>query len=156
MAVKYKLVQNKISGHECFGKWYARSVKSGEVGMKEIERIIEQNCSLKRSDVRAVLTELVDTIKGKLQEGYTVDLDELGRLSLGVKSEGVYRAADFNVKKHITGVSVNYRPNTHRRVTWVVATRDSSSMALFCFLFSRHVYGRFIKNATCAQTAIGI
>ena len=113
MAVKYKLVQNKISGHECFGKWYARSVKSGEVGMKEIERIIEQNCS--RSDVRAVLTELVDTIKGKLQEGYTVDLDELGRLSLGVKSEGVYRAADFNVKKHITGVSVNYRPNTHRR-----------------------------------------
>lgn len=114
MAIRYKLVQNKISGHDCYGKFYARSIKSGEVGMKEIERIIEQNCSLKRSDVRAVLTELVDTIKGKLQDGYTVNLDELGRLSLGVKSEGVYRAADFNVKKHITGVSVNYRPCTHR------------------------------------------
>jgi len=114
MAIKYKLVQNKISGHECFGKYYARSIKSGEVSMKEIERMIEHNCSMKRSDVRAVLTELVDTIKDKLQEGYTVDLDELGRLSLGVKSEGVYREADFNVKKHITGVSVNYRPCTHR------------------------------------------
>lgn len=114
MAIRYKLVQNKISGHDSYGKFYARSIKSGEVGIKDIERIIEQNCSLKRSDVRAVLTELVDTIKVKLQEGYTVDLDELGRLSLGVKSEGVYRAADFNVKKHITGISVNYRPCTHR------------------------------------------
>ena len=114
MAIRYKLVQNKINGHECFGKYYARSIKSGEVSMKEIERIIEQNCSMKRSDVRAVLTELVDTIKDKLQEGYTVDLDELGRLSLGVKSEGVYREADFNVKKHISGISVNYRPCTHR------------------------------------------
>lgn len=114
MAIKYKLVQNKISGHDSFGKYYARSIKSGEVGIKDIEKIIEQNCSLKRSDVRAVLIELVDTIKVKLQEGYTVDLDELGRFSLGVKSEGVYRAADFNVKKHITGVSVNYRPYTHR------------------------------------------
>lgn len=114
MAIKYKLVQNKINGHDSFGKYYARSIKSGEVGIKDIERIIEQNCSLKRSDVRAVLIELVDTIKVKLQEGYTVDLDELGRFSLGVKSEGVYRAADFNVKKHITGVSVNYRPYTHR------------------------------------------
>ena len=114
MAIRYKLVQNKISGHECFGKYYARSIKTGEVSMKEIERIIEQNCSMKRSDVRAVLTELVDTIKYKLQEGYTVDLDELGRLSLGVKSEGVYRAQDFNVKKHITGININYRPCTHR------------------------------------------
>lgn len=115
MAIRYKLVQNKISGHDCFGKYYARSIKNGEVGMKDIERIIEQNCSMKRSDVRAVLTELVDTIKEKLQEGYTVDLDELGRLSLGIKSQGVYRTADFNVKKHITGVTVNYRACSHRR-----------------------------------------
>lgn len=114
MAIRYKLVQNKISGHDCYGKFYARSIKTGEIGMKEIERIIEQNCSMKRSDVRAVLTELVDTIKDKLQDGYTVNLDELGRFSLGVKSEGVYRAADFNVKKHVSGVNVNYRPCTHR------------------------------------------
>lgn len=115
MAIKYKLVQNQINGHDSFGKYYARSIKSGEVTMREIERIIEQNCSLKRSDVRAVLTELVDTIKDKLQAGYTVDLDELGRLSLGVKSDGVYRAQDFNVKQHITGISVNYRACAHRR-----------------------------------------
>lgn len=114
MAIRYKLVQNKISGHDCYGKFYARSIKSGEIGIKEIERIIEQNCSLKRSDVRAVLTELVDTIKEKLQDGFTVNLDEMGRFSLGMKSDGVYREADFNVKKHITGVSVNYRPSTHR------------------------------------------
>lgn len=115
MAVRYRLVQNKISGHECYGKYYARSIKSGEIGMKEIERIIEQNCSMKRSDVRAVLTELVDTIKDKLQDGYTVDLDELGRLSLGVNSEGVYRAQDFNAKQHISRVVVNYRACAHRR-----------------------------------------
>lgn len=115
MAIRYKLVQNKVSGHECFGKYYARSLTTGTVGMKDIERTIEQNCSMKRSDVRAVLTELVDTIKVKLQEGYTVDLDELGRLSLGVKSEGVYREADFNARRHITGVRVNYRPETQRR-----------------------------------------
>ena len=115
MAIRYKLVQNKIGGHDSFGKFYARTVKTGDVDMKELERIIESNCSMKRSDVRAVLTELVDTIKDKLQQGYTVDLDELGRLSLGVKSEGVYRTSDFSARKHIKAVTVNYRPASHRR-----------------------------------------
>lgn len=112
--MKYKLVQNKINGHPSQGKYFARSVKMGEVSMKEIESIIEKNCSMKRSDVRAVISELVETIKDKLQEGYTVNLDELGRMSLGVKSEGVYRAQDFNVKQHIKGITLNYRPEAHR------------------------------------------
>ena len=50
MAIHYRLVQNKIKSDRNYGKYYAHTVKQGEISLEEIERMIETNCSAKASD----------------------------------------------------------------------------------------------------------
>lgn len=115
MPVHYRLKKNEIRSSSSYGKYFAYAVKQGEVGMDELSRIIERNCTATRGDVLVVLTTLVDVVKERLQEGYVVDLGELGRLSLGLESEGVWRPEDFSARTHIKRVHCNYSPDSHRR-----------------------------------------
>ena len=110
MAIHYRLVKNTFKGNKDYGKYFAHTVKQGEISMEEIERTIEKNCSAKISDIRMVLYELFDTIRDKLQAGYTVNLNELGKLSIAVKSVCVDNPEEFKNNKHITGFKCKYTP----------------------------------------------
>ena len=78
MARQYRLSQNKIKGSNNYGKYYAHTLKQGVISLEDIEEMIEENCTAKASDVRLVLRELFDTVKFYMQNGYTVDLKEMG------------------------------------------------------------------------------
>jgi len=114
MAIQYRLLQNKIKGSENYGKYYAHTVKQGTVSLEQIEEMIEMNCTAKASDVRLVLRELFDAVKFYMQHGYTVDLREMGKLSISVKSVCVDDPKEFRVDKHITGFKCNYTPQGRR------------------------------------------
>lgn len=114
MAIHYRLVQNKIKSDKNYGKYYAHTVKQGEISLEEIERMIEENCSAKASDVRLVLRELFDTVKYYMQNGYVVDLKEMGKLSISVKSVCVDDPSEFRRDQHITGFKCNYTPHGQR------------------------------------------
>jgi len=115
MAIYYKLIQNKIKGDKNYGKYYAHTVRQGEVSLEEIEKTIEENCTAKASDVRLVLRELFDTVKYYMQQGYTVDLREMGKLSIAVKSTSVDTPKEFRTDRHITGFRCKYTPHGERR-----------------------------------------
>lgn len=115
MAVLYKLRKSEFKNSSHYGKYYAHTVKTGHVGLELIEQMIQDNCSAKRSDVRLVLTELIDVVKTMLQEGKVVELDGLGRFSLSIKSECVDHPEDFDVRKHVKGLKCNFTPAGHRR-----------------------------------------
>jgi len=114
MAIHYRLVQNKIKTDKNYGKYYAHTVKQGEISLEEIEKMIETNCSAKASDVRLVLRELFDTIKHYMQYGYVVNLNEMGKLSISVKSVCVDDPKEFRSDRHITGFKCNYTPHGKR------------------------------------------
>ncbi len=114
MAIYYKLTQNKISSDRNYGKYYAHTVRQGEVSLEEIENVIEQNCTAKASDVRLVLRELFDTVKNYMQQGYVVDLREMGKLSIAVKSTCVDDPKEFRRDRHITGFRCKYTPHGER------------------------------------------
>ena len=114
MAIHYRLLQNKIKGSQNYGKYYAHTVKQGVATLEDIEEMIESNCSAKASDVRLVLRELYDTIKFYMQNGYTVDLKEMGKLSISVKSVCVDDPSEFRSDKHIIGFKCNYTPEGKR------------------------------------------
>lgn len=114
MAIQYRLLQNKIKGSNNYGKYYAHTVKQGVVSLEEIEHMIEQNCTARASDVRLVLRELYDAVKFCMQMGHTVDLRELGKFSISVKSTCVDDPKDFRQDQHITGFKCNYTPQGHR------------------------------------------
>lgn len=114
MAIHYRLLQNKIKGSKNYNKYYAHTVKQGVVSMEEVERMIEENCTAKSSDVRAVLRELYDTIKFFMQMGYVVDLKEMGKFSISVKSVSVDNPSEFRADRHIVGFKCNYTPKGKR------------------------------------------
>lgn len=114
MAIHYRLVQNKIKNDKNYGKYYAHTVKQGEVSLEEIEQMIQTNCSAKASDVRLVLRELFDTVKHYMQNGYVVNLKEMGKFSISVKSVCVDDPQEFRRDHHITGFKCNYTPHGQR------------------------------------------
>ena len=114
MAIFYTLLQNKIKSSKHYGKYYAHTVKQGKVSMQQIEQTIQQNCSAKASDVRLVLRELFETVKQYMQEGYVVDLQEMGKFHLSVQSTPVEDPETFRTETHITGYKCNYTPYGER------------------------------------------
>ena len=114
MAVIYRLMKNQIKSSKNYGKYYAHTIQRGEVKQQQIEERIQANCSAKASDVRLVLRELFDTIRDYLQDGYVVNLEEMGKFSLSVKSTCVKQPSDFMPSKHIKGFKCNYTPQGHR------------------------------------------
>ncbi|MBQ9230912.1 MAG: hypothetical protein IJV44_06535 [Prevotella sp.] len=114
MAIHYMLQRSNIKGSKTQDKWYAHAVKQGELTMEEIEEQIEAACSLRRSDVRAVITELKEIVERGLKDGLVVNLDELGKFYLSIKSVCVDNPKDFRVDTHVKEIVCKYTPEGHR------------------------------------------
>lgn len=112
MSVFYKLTQNKIANSKSNGKWFAHAAIVGSVGLKEMADLIQRNCSMKRSDVNAVLTELPEVMRDLMQKGYRVNVNGLGAFKFQVYSEGTDSVSEFNALKHINRVKVVFMPES--------------------------------------------
>lgn len=96
------------------GKWYGRAIRAIRVGTADtadLAEIIQRNCSMKRSDVQAVLTELVEVMTDKLQESYAVKINGLGTFKVGISTRGANTPAEFSVAKNVIGTHINFVPS---------------------------------------------
>ena len=112
MPLLYKLQKNNNTKSAAYGKWYAKAQHVGTVDIAKLAKIMQRNCTVKESDIKAVLTELVETMRDQLQDSKRVKLDGLGSFKLGIKSEGVLEACDYNVRQNIKNIRVNFQPET--------------------------------------------
>lgn len=103
------MYQNKLKDSKSFGKYYARAIHTDTVDLDDIADVIERNCTLKRSDVKACLTELVEVMRDKMQSSNKVRINGLGIFKINVKSTGVDAPGDFK-GTNITGYRVNFAP----------------------------------------------
>ena len=111
MALFIKKYQyNNEQNENAHGKIFGKAVMVGEIGIEELANEIQDNCTVKRSDVLAVLSELGPTMKKMVQKSYKVRIPYLGTFQLGVKSIGVENWDDYDTKKHIKGTKVKFRP----------------------------------------------
>ena len=111
MAIKYKLYQDNRAESKNRGKWYARAIyPKTPKNTKDLAQMIQDNVSVKRADVIAVLDELVNVMKLWLQESYRVSLDGLGSFKIGLKTKGALRKEDFTATKNIVGSRLNFCP----------------------------------------------
>ena len=94
------------------GQYVARAVHTQVVDTEEIAGMIQENCTLKRSDVLAVLSELEDVMVRLLQRGDIVKLNHLGRLKLEIEGSPVANVEEFNQNKHIRGVRLHLIPES--------------------------------------------
>lgn len=93
------------------GKWFGRAVSLGTVDTADLAEVIQRNCSMKKSDVQAVLTELVEVMTDKLQESYSVKINGLGTFKVGLSTKGANTPAEFSVAKNVRGTHILFTPS---------------------------------------------
>ena len=110
MSVFYRLHQDQSTGTKRSGKWYARAVPTDVSNTRQLAEIVQRNGTVKKSDVMAVIEELVEVMKDQMQDSKRVKLDGFGSFKIGVQSKGAQTAAKFSVAEHIKGLRVVFMP----------------------------------------------
>ena len=95
MAVFYKLYQDNRRNSSHQGEWYARAVHTGTVNIDDLAEEMQANCTVKRADIVAVLSELVETMQKHLQMSHRVKLDRLGTFKIGMSTKPAATIEDF-------------------------------------------------------------
>ena len=111
MSVRYKLYQDNRAESTTRGKWYARAVYNQKPKtLNQLALKIQENVSMKKADVKAVLDEMVGVLKEWLQDSNRVKIEGLGSFKIGLKTKPADTAKDFTASKHVVGARVNFLP----------------------------------------------
>ena len=100
MAVLYSIYRDKREDSNHF--YYGRSVVLNTVNTQDLAKRVQANCSMKYSDVIAVIAELVEVMGIELQNSNAVHLDGFGTFKIGLNTTGAPTAKEFtadNVKR---------------------------------------------------------
>lgn len=107
--MKYKLVKGKRKAIGSYGKYVARAVHNGVVTYDGFfKEVAKEAGSAKPSDVHAVMGKVLSILVNHLQQGDIVEIPYLGRMKIDIDSVAVESPEDFNVRKHIKSVHVNF------------------------------------------------
>ena len=107
--IRYKLYQDNRKNSTTRGQWYARAAVMGVTDLETLAARIQRNCTAKKSDVMAVLTELVEVMQDELQEGRRVKLDGFGSFKIGISTTGAESPKLFTPTKNVKGVHVLFQ-----------------------------------------------
>ena len=115
MSVFVRLEEKKFGSDNARGKWYAKMVRMGEVGVDELAERIQAVSTFKHGEVRGILIELLEQMKYCLQDGQTVNLEGFGRFHLAVESEPAVHPEKFRTDKNVKRVKCKFLPTGYRR-----------------------------------------
>lgn len=111
MALKYRITKrrNNIKNTD-EPQYIMQAVSKGVIDLEKICHDISNSCTIRESDVVGVVSALGHNLRDHLEQGYTVDLGDLGRFKLGFK--GVAQPdpkllAAKSIKKFV----LNYQPS---------------------------------------------
>lgn len=96
MAIPYKVIKQRNPADRDETIYYARAVSSGEVGLEELSRELEQMSTLSGADIHGAVYGLMDRIEYHMSEGRIVRLGELFSLSVSLNSSKRYTEAEVN------------------------------------------------------------
>ena len=113
MAVKYVLKKVTSPKSPISGKWYARAKMTEVINLNTLADKIQRNCTAKMSDVKAVLTELIETMQDELQNSHRVKLDGFGSFRIGLKTKAADSPKTFKVGSNVKGLHVVFQPEVH-------------------------------------------
>ena len=127
MAVLYRLSKNNNRFSKAYGKWFSHAVMTNTVDTDALATIMQRNCTVKKSDILAVITELIETMQDQLQNSKRVKLNGFGSFKIGIENTrgGAESADKFDARKDIKGLHVLFQPEVktdssgHRQKTFI-------------------------------------
>jgi predicted histone-like DNA-binding protein len=114
MAVFYRLSQVTAPKAKGYGKWYPRAVITQTVDTDALAEIMQRNCTVKKSDIVAVITELIETMQDQLQDSKRVKLIGFGSFKIGISGEGANKDDEFSAGKNIKDLHVLFQPEVKK------------------------------------------
>ena len=124
MAQKFIMSQNKNSKSIAFGKYFATAVYDEKfITTEQIADFIQQQCSIKKSDIKAALDELGGAMKHFFELGQKIRLDGIGIFKVGFSSIGVTKLEDCSAAT-ITERRILFQPETERVVVGQTTNKD--------------------------------
>ena len=116
MSQKFTKLQNNNKKSTAYGKWFATAVYDQRfVETEELANYIQQQASVKKSDIKAVLDELGGAMKHYFELGQKVKLDGIGIFKVGFSSIGTSDKLGCTAAT-ITTRRVLFQPETVRIV----------------------------------------
>ncbi len=111
MAVIFKLGRVAIDGDKK-GYNFGRAIHPSNIDTDTVAERIQRNCTVKKSDVKAVLAELSEVMRDAMLSSDSVTLDGIGTFSIGFMAKAVKSPVDFGADS-IKRVCVKFRPMTY-------------------------------------------
>ena len=116
MSQKYIKTRNNNPNSPAYGKFFAQAVYDGKfIETDELATYIQQQASVKKSDIGAVLDELGEAMKHYFELGQKVRIKGLGIFKVGFSSIGVDSVDDCTAAT-ITERRVLFQPESERVV----------------------------------------
>lgn len=109
MSLHYEFYRNPQSDKEEQGTYHPRVVTTGKVDTEQLARDIQQECSLTRSDVKAMLAALADKMAQYLSEGKRVYLEDIGYFKVNLQSNQEITAIDDKGVGKVLFKSISFR-----------------------------------------------
>lgn len=107
--MKYKLVKGKRKAIGSYGKYVARAVHYDVVKYDDFfDEVAKEAGTAKPSDVHAVMGKVLNILVKHLQKGDVVEIPYLGRMKIDIDSAAVDTMEEFDVRKHIKSVHLNF------------------------------------------------
>lgn len=131
MPVLYKMKRITAPNTSASGKFYALAQHTGTWRTRDVAKLIQANCSLKESDVLAVISELFYTMRYLLQDSQRVQLDGFGTFKIAITNAPVASPSDFEPQRNVRSLRIIFWPEytvgtDGRRVT---AMLDGAELA---------------------------
>lgn len=124
MSQKYIKRQNKNQYSPAFGKYYASAVYDTKfVETEGLADYIQQQASVKRSDIIAVITELGEAMKHYFELGQKVRLEGIGIFKVGFSSIGVKKVEECTAAT-ITSRRILFQPEIERIVVGQTTNKE--------------------------------
>lgn len=126
MSQKFIKTRNNNEESKVYGKYFAQAVYEKKfIGTDELADYIQQQASVKKSDVKAVIDELKGAMKHYLELGQKVKLDGIGIFKVGFSAIGVGKPEDCTAAT-ITTRRILFQPETERIVVGQDRKADGS------------------------------
>jgi predicted histone-like DNA-binding protein len=114
MAIRYRITKrtNNISDTK-HPQFIMQAVSTGKVDSRMLSKEISAESTISPTDVNAVLFALGEKLQFHLQEGRTVELENIGSFRLGFKSKAEEEAIKLSPKRSIIKYHLNFQPSVY-------------------------------------------
>ena len=124
MAQKFIKSKNNNNKSLAYGKYFATAVYDEKfITTEQIADFIQQQCSIKKSDIKAALDELGGAMKHFFELGQKIRLDGIGIFKVGFSSIGVDKVEDCSAAT-ITERRILFQPETERVVVGQTTNKE--------------------------------